>query len=82
MAAMIREKLGFKYVRKRIKKEIKLPPLCPDYEIKGSYDGCLKARFCKNASYGWKDEAIGSCYGGTKGSEREDRGKKLKLRTD
>ncbi|MFH1361640.1 MAG: hypothetical protein ABIH69_03195 [bacterium] len=68
--------LGFKYERKRIKRDKKLPVLCPDYEA-GNTDSCKKAYYCKNATHGWKNEAFGSCYGGTKSSELEYRKKRI-----
>ena len=66
------ENLGFKYERKRIKRERKLPPLCPDYEP-GSIGSCKKAPLCKNASNSIEGVEFGFCYGGTKESERESR---------
>jgi len=65
--------LEYNYERKRIKRDKKLPPLCPDYEVGEGGDKCNKSELCKNATYGWKDQAFGSCYGGTRSSEREDR---------
>jgi len=70
--------LGFKYERKRIKREKQLSPLCSDYEPKSeTNDNCKSSALCKNATYFWKDQAMGVCYGGTKASEVEDRKKKL-----
>ncbi|MCX5750165.1 MAG: hypothetical protein NT099_00585 [Candidatus Saganbacteria bacterium] len=60
--------LGFKYERKRIKRDKTLPPLCPDYDP-DSYGYCKKDAHCKNATHSEKDEASGFCLGGTKESE-------------
>ena len=65
------ENLGFKYERKRLKREKKFPPLCPDYEPDSNGENCKKAALCKNATYGWEGIEMGSCYGGTKERERE-----------
>ena len=67
-----RETFGFKFERKRIKRDKKLPVLCKDYEP-GNTDNCKKGGFCKNATYGRKDQSYGTCYGGTKSSEIEHR---------
>lgn len=69
---MEKENLGLKFEQKEIKEDEKLPPLCPDYEP-DDYGRCEKGGLCKNATYGSKDEPFGSCYGGTKSSEREHR---------
>ncbi|MFH1683881.1 MAG: hypothetical protein ABIA67_03260 [Candidatus Margulisiibacteriota bacterium] len=68
--------MGFKYERKRIKRDKKLPPLCQDYEP-GSIGSCKKAPVCKNASNSIDGVEYGFCYGGTKSSEREDREKRF-----
>ena len=68
--------LEFKFERKRIKRDKQLPPLCADYETKDGRDRCVKSEVCKNATYGWEGQAFGSCFGGTKGSEREERKRK------
>ena len=73
---MARINLGFKYERKRIKRDKKLPPFCADYES-GKTENCIKANLCKYATYGRQDEAVGVCYGGTKSSEIEDRKKRF-----
>jgi len=75
MAEKKKEDLGFKYERKRIKKDKKLPLICPDYKAEGSFGNCEKAKVCKNATYGRQGEAWGSCYGGAKSSEMEHRRK-------
>ena len=69
------ENLGFKYERKRIKRDKMLSPLCSDY-IPRSTGSCEKADLCKNASHSMEGIEFGYCYGGTKESEREDRVKK------
>ena len=69
--------LGFKYERKRIKKEIKLPPLCADYESVTYSNSCKKAKYCKNATFVREGKADGVCFGGTAIEEREDRQKRL-----
>ncbi|PIS29054.1 hypothetical protein COT42_06385 [Candidatus Saganbacteria bacterium CG08_land_8_20_14_0_20_45_16] len=69
--------LGFKYERKRIKRKIKLPPLCIDYEADGSSEYCKKANLCKNATTAWEGEAIGTCRGGIYAEERERRKEKF-----
>ena len=75
---MGKEKLGFKYERKRIKRDRELPPLCADYEP-GDTRSCKKANVCKNATYNMPEQAMGSCYGGTKESEIEGRKGKIEL---
>lgn len=76
MAEKKKGSLGFKYERKRIKRDKKLPPLCLDYEP-GSIGSCKKAPLCKNASNSIEGVEFGFCYGGTKESEREERARKL-----
>ena len=68
--------LGFKYERKRIKRDKKLPPLCSDYDPDNS-GYCKKANLCKNATYGSEEKPSGICFGGTKNSEIEHRKKYL-----
>jgi hypothetical protein len=64
----------YKYERKRIKKIVKMPPLCPDYDPVDYGDWCKKAKLCKNATYGGnRDKAEGVCFGGTSQEERKDR---------
>jgi hypothetical protein len=65
--------MGFKYERKRIKREIKMPPLCPDYDPEEGRDKCKKSDFCNNATTNYKGVALGVCYGGTRNTERNDR---------
>ena len=72
---MAKRKLGFGYERKRIKRIKIMLPLCPDYQPKEGSGSCEKAGFCKNATYGFEGQSWGTCYGGTKSSEREDRRK-------
>lgn len=72
----LKKNMGFKYERKRIKRDKKLPPLCPDYQPIKYSDCCEKAKLCKNATYGFEGTAWGNCYGGTRSSEREDRKKR------
>jgi hypothetical protein len=67
--------LRFGYERKIIKRDKKLPPLCPDYKPEEGSDYCEKASFCKNATYGFDSKPMGSCFGGTRGSEIVDRKK-------
>ena len=74
---MVKEKLGFKYERKRIKRIKKLPPLCRDYKPEEGLDSCEKAGFCKNATHSFEGQKWGICYGGTKSSEREKRERSL-----
>lgn len=66
-------KLGFKYERKRIKRDKQLPALCPDYEPEEGRDNCKKSTLCKNATYGFAKHYAGYCYGGTRSSERKIR---------
>ena len=73
---MVNATLNFKYERKRIKRDKKLPPLCSNYEPRGGSNCCEKADLCKNATRGIEGVAYGFCYGGTKSSELEDRKKK------
>jgi len=65
--------LGFKYERKRIKREKKLSPLCRDYEPVTYSNNCQKAKYCKNATYGREGKADGICFGGTDDEERKNR---------
>jgi len=69
--------LGYKYERKRINKEIKLPPLCKDYEPTAYGPYCGKAKLCKNATYSSEGKADGICVGGTDPGERETRRERL-----
>lgn len=69
--------MGFKYERKRVKKEIKLPPLCADYESVTYSNNCKKAKYCRNATYGREGKAEGVCFGGTEAEEIENREKYL-----
>jgi hypothetical protein len=70
---MKERRLEYKFARKRIVKERRLPVLCRDYEKRNGSDDCLKADICKNATYAWDNMAWGTCYGGTRKSERESR---------
>ncbi len=63
---------GFKFERKRIRRDKRLVPICKDYES-GFAANCKKANYCKNATYSWDGRAMGTCYGGTKESEIEHR---------
>jgi len=73
---MTKDIFGFKYERKRIKREKKLPVVCPDYEA-SSTESCKKAKLCKNATYSRQGELEGVCYGGAKEDELEHRQKHL-----
>ena len=73
--------LKLKYKRKRIKKVIKLPPICVDYEPREGSDWCKKAALCKNASSAWEGIELGHCRGGTDPEEREKMQKKFAGRT-
>ena len=71
---MGKDNLKFRYERKRIVKEKHVPALCPDYEPRFELgDNCKRADLCKNATSGWKNQAFGSCYGGTRKSELKQR---------
>ncbi len=78
---MSKERLGFSFRRKRIKKDKKMPPLCRDYKSEEDSDNCEKSKFCKNATYSMEGTNFGICYGGTKSSEREDRTRRTHLRS-
>jgi hypothetical protein len=69
--------LEYNYERKRIKRDKKLPPLCPNYESVTYSNNCKKAKYCKNATYGREGKAEGICFGGTAIEEREDRRRRL-----
>jgi len=69
--------LRFKYERKRIKREVKLPPKCKDYEPESFGPWCRKAKLCKNATSSTEGKADGICKGGTDPEELENRKKKL-----
>ncbi|MFH1683887.1 MAG: hypothetical protein ABIA67_03290 [Candidatus Margulisiibacteriota bacterium] len=79
---MKKRTLAFKYERKRIKRDKKLPSLCPDYESREGSNWCLKADFCKNATHVWEDKPGGTCQGGTIDSERQYRKEREKRRMD
>lgn len=64
--------LNFKFQRRKIVREKRLKPLCPDYKRSDS-DNCLSAEKCKNASYYSRFKPGGVCYGGTKEEEVEFR---------
>lgn len=68
-----KRKMKFKYERKRIKSDKKLPPACLDYVPESGFGSCSKANLCKNATYGWEGKAMGTCFGGTRVSEIEAR---------
>jgi len=65
--------MGFKYERKRIEHDKKLPALCPDYQPREGSEYCERAALCKNATYSIEGRILGTCYGGTKSTEREER---------
>jgi len=69
---MEKDVLGFKFQRRKIVKEKRLKPLCPDYK-KSDFGNCLLAERCKNATYYNKFKPSGVCYGGTKKEEIEFR---------
>jgi hypothetical protein len=71
------EGLGFKYERKRIKREVTLPSMCKDYEPESFGPWCTKAKLCKNATSSAEGKADGLCKGGTDPEEIERRQKKL-----
>ena len=72
--------LELKYERKRIKRVVKLPPICSDYEPVSYGDWCKKAELCKNASGAWEGIAGGTCRGGTDPDGREKMKKRLAAR--
>ena len=65
---MTKDIFGFKYERKRIKREKKLTIICPDYDA-NHIGSCKKAKLCKNATYGREGAPDGVCYGGAKEDE-------------
>jgi len=66
--------LGFGFKRKRIKKDKKMPPSCPDYKLTENMGNCELAEVCVNATYSLSENsANGYCFGGTKKSEVEHR---------
>jgi len=69
--------LGFKYEHKRIKREIKLPAICKDYESVTYSANCKNAKLCKNATYNTEGKAQGVCFGGTDPEEHENKKKRL-----
>jgi hypothetical protein len=72
-----RIKLEFRYERKRIKRDKKLPLLCRDFKKKEHSENCALADKCKRATYRGEFSAI--CYGGAKMSEIRDRKKYLEV---
>ena len=75
MAGKKKEKLNFKFERRRIKKEKIGHPVCPDFKKREFGDSCALAVKCKNATY--MAEFSGTCYGGSKETEIRDRKKYL-----
>jgi len=77
MAERGKEKLNFRFERRRIRKEKIGQPICHDFIKKEYGDSCALSDKCKNATY--KSEFSGTCYGGSKETEIRDRKKYLGL---